>query len=281
MSLNTDHKYVWAVVKVDGYKSEKQAARTPKFWKPSSSWWAFADSIYWNWTDWDTFAGSWRDSALAHFDKPVKQHDEQLRDLLKKRRGAPVHEVRKLNKQIWRHRRRMRRRDARAKIALAAASGSFPKMSQKNTVINFRKLFGEECPVQCLHAFYKNIYHLEKYVLAIEDGQKQNVISSWVSLTDGLRCHRKAQKWEGKSRWLRCRNVQELACQCSGVFSCLLYFTFYDFGHTSKLECCFSDAHSKSCRCTFSGAIPRYCLSARSADVTRVSTATNVACVAV
>ena len=79
--FNTDHHYVWAVVSVSVNPPLKRSIRVPRCWKPAATWSTFASSLCWNWEDWNDFAETWRESALSHFERPIKHRDEVSHDL--------------------------------------------------------------------------------------------------------------------------------------------------------------------------------------------------------
>ena len=107
--------------------------------------------------------------------------------------------MRQLNKAIWRHRRRVKPSNARVQVASAPALGSFPKFVKKNTVINW-KMFGDASPGQCLHDFYKSIYHLDDGTLLLEDGREERLIGNWLSLRIDLKIHRVTLSTSCRSR---------------------------------------------------------------------------------
>ena len=160
LDFQTDHRLIWAAAVLP--LPEVSGQRTPciRNWKPASGWQAASEALAWNWDEWDTTIESWRLIALANFDKPAKQRDEILCDLLRSHKHSPLEARRSLNRQIWRRRRWLKRQKAKQALHTAGESGRFPSTGPKNISVNWSKICGEGDPASCIYEFFADIYSL-------------------------------------------------------------------------------------------------------------------------
>ena len=182
LEFRSDHRLVYGCFHLLLELPAYRRVLSLRNWKPSETWNTCALSLPWNWHDWETTSGLWRDAASKNRVRGPKAVDDVLRGLLLEHKTAGVARKRVLNKQIWRRRRFFKRQRAKESICNAANLGRFPDTQRKNVAVNWAKLCGSKEPSTVLTDFYTDIYSLDFHTLTSEVRTKEERILVWRSL---------------------------------------------------------------------------------------------------
>ena len=87
-----------------------------------------------------------------------------------------------MNRQIWRHRRRVCRRRAQTASKSALERGTLPKSTSRSTTMNWQKLCNNGLPAQALFDFYYEIYALSDSERERELERANHWSGTWLSL---------------------------------------------------------------------------------------------------
>ena len=183
LSFTTDHRLVWGIVRLDAKCTTSDKPSCIRHWTAGDSWSSFADSFDWNFYAWDRTVEAWRAGAFQHCARRAtnRPKDIVLQDLLEQRAIASSDERRILNRLIWRHRRKIKRKKALLRLQDAAFRGCAPAPSRTKHV-NWFKLFGGEDAQTCIHTFYTEIYDLEVWDKLLEIHEKEMMVTKWLDL---------------------------------------------------------------------------------------------------
>jgi hypothetical protein len=161
--FNTDHRPIICSWKM----AEDDIAEVPdrivciRNWVPSASWTPEAEKML-EWNDWKHMAAVIRQAAARHRHRRTRpEEDPTLADLLAQRlENIEVEATRnRLNKEIWRRRRCLKRWAAVTNLVKAVETGTAPR-SPCSRHVNWKAIVGDVEPKVALTEFYSGIFDL-------------------------------------------------------------------------------------------------------------------------